>query len=65
MDASERTCGSGFLVDKSGIIITNAHVVESALQRFREDKRSQKGAPLRVMLQDGQSFDGEVLSLDR
>ena len=66
MDASERTCGSGFLVDTSGIIITNAHVVDNALQRFKEDKRCQKkGPPLRVMLQNGQSYDGEVLSLDR
>ncbi|MEC4805607.1 MAG: HhoA/HhoB/HtrA family serine endopeptidase [Jaaginema sp. PMC 1080.18] len=44
--------GSGFIIDRSGIILTNAHVVDQA------DK-------VTVTLQDGREFPGEVLGTDR
>ncbi|MDJ0508527.1 MAG: HhoA/HhoB/HtrA family serine endopeptidase [Crocosphaera sp.] len=43
--------GSGFIVDRSGIILTNAHVVNKA------DK-------VTVTLKDGRTFDGEVRGAD-
>ncbi|MCP2729380.1 HhoA/HhoB/HtrA family serine endopeptidase [Limnofasciculus baicalensis] len=43
--------GSGFIIDKSGIILTNAHVVD------RADK-------VTVILKDGRQFDGKVLGVD-
>lgn len=43
--------GSGFIVDSSGIILTNAHVVSGA------DK-------VTVTLRDGRTFDGEVRGID-
>ncbi|MGK7939502.1 MAG: HhoA/HhoB/HtrA family serine endopeptidase [Crocosphaera sp.] len=43
--------GSGFIVDDSGIILTNAHVVDNA------DK-------VTVTLKDGRTFDGEVRGTD-
>ena len=43
--------GSGFIVDSSGIILTNAHVVSGA------DRVS-------VNLRDGRMFQGEVLGID-
>ena len=43
--------GSGFIVEKSGIIITNAHVVKGA------DK-------VTVKLRDGRTFQGEVTGVD-
>ena len=43
--------GSGFIVNSSGIILTNAHVVSGA------DK-------VTVTLRDGRSFDGEVRGID-
>lgn len=43
--------GSGFIIDSSGLILTNAHVVNKA------DRVS-------VLLKDGRTFDGEVLGED-
>jgi S1-C subfamily serine protease len=43
--------GSGFIVDKSGIVLTNAHVVDKA------DK-------VTVTLKDGRTFQGEVKGTD-
>jgi len=43
--------GSGFIIDKSGIILTNAHVVSEA------DK-------VTVILKDGRSFEGQVQGTD-
>lgn len=43
--------GSGFIVDPKGLIITNNHVVADAVT-------------LKVRLEDGRSFDGEVLGRD-
>lgn len=44
--------GSGFIIDSSGMILTNAHVVDQA------DR-------VTVTLQDGREFPGEVLGTDR
>jgi serine protease Do len=43
--------GSGFVVDPKGLVITNNHVVEDAVS-------------LKVRLDDGRSFEGEVLGRD-
>lgn len=43
--------GSGFIIDSSGIILTNAHVVDGA------DK-------VTVLLKDGRSFEGKVQGVD-
>ena len=43
--------GSGFIIDSSGIILTNAHVVDKA------DK-------VTVLLKDGRSFEGKVQGAD-
>ncbi|GET41606.1 HhoA/HhoB/HtrA family serine endopeptidase [Microseira wollei] len=43
--------GSGFIIDKSGIILTNAHVVDNA------DK-------VTVTLKDGRQFEGQVRGAD-
>ena len=43
--------GSGFIIDKGGIILTNAHVVDKA------DK-------VTVTLKDGRTFEGKVLGAD-
>ncbi|NEQ24754.1 MAG: trypsin-like serine protease [Microcoleus sp. SIO2G3] len=43
--------GSGFIIDSSGIILTNAHVVD------RADK-------VTVLLKDGRSFEGKVQGAD-
>ncbi len=43
--------GSGFIIDPSGIVLTNNHVVEDADQ-------------VRVKLDDGRSFDAEVMGRD-
>ena len=44
--------GSGLIIDRQGIILTNAHVVSGA-------------DTVKVSLQDGRIFDGEVQGLDR
>jgi serine protease Do len=43
--------GSGFIVDPSGVVLTNNHVVEGAVV-------------IRVRLDDGRAFDGEVVGRD-
>jgi S1-C subfamily serine protease len=43
--------GSGFIIDRSGIILTNAHVVD------RADK-------VTVLLKDGRTFEGKVQGAD-
>ncbi|MDQ3266580.1 MAG: Do family serine endopeptidase [Myxococcota bacterium] len=43
--------GSGFIIDSSGTILTNNHVVEGAVQ-------------IQVRLDDGRTFDAEVLGRD-
>lgn len=47
----QRGQGSGFIVDNSGIILTNAHVVKGA-------------DTVTVVLRDGRSFTGEVRGID-
>jgi S1-C subfamily serine protease len=46
-----RGLGSGFVIDKSGIILTNAHVVDQA------DK-------VTVRLKDGRTYEGKVKGID-
>ena len=46
-----RGLGSGFIIDKSGVILTNAHVVDKA------DK-------VTVRLKDGRTFEGKVKGID-
>jgi len=46
-----RGLGSGFIIDRSGEILTNAHVVNQA------DKVS-------VLLNDGRTFEGKVQGVD-
>ncbi len=43
--------GSGFIIDPRGLVLTNNHVVEGAVT-------------LRVRMDDGRSFDGEVVGRD-
>jgi len=43
--------GSGFLIDAKGLVLTNNHVVESAVS-------------IKVRLDDGRTFDGQVLGRD-
>lgn len=43
--------GSGFIIDARGLVLTNNHVVDGAVT-------------LKVRLDDGRSFDGEVLGRD-
>jgi S1-C subfamily serine protease len=47
----QRGQGSGFIIDREGIVLTNAHVVSQA------DK-------VTVTLKDGRSFEGEVSGID-
>jgi serine protease Do len=47
----ERGTGSGFIIDKQGDIITNAHVVEGSTS-------------VTVTLKDGRKFEGKVLGTD-
>ncbi|MEH2161079.1 MAG: HhoA/HhoB/HtrA family serine endopeptidase [Nostoc sp.] len=53
MPSSEqlRGLGSGFIIDKSGLVLTNAHVVDKA------DK-------VTVRLKDGRTFEGKVQGID-
>lgn len=60
----EKTCGSGFITDPSGIIVTSAHVVEDALGK-QQAASAKPEAPLRIALQDGRVFEGSILSIDR
>src|SRR5262245_2812905 len=46
-----RSTGSGFIIDPSGLIITNAHVVDSA-------------GSIQVRLNGGQRFQGKVVGRD-
>ncbi|MFH7028963.1 MAG: HhoA/HhoB/HtrA family serine endopeptidase [Heteroscytonema crispum UTEX LB 1556] len=46
-----RGLGSGFIIDKSGLVLTNAHVVDQA------DK-------VTVRLKDGRNFEGKVQGID-
>ncbi|MCW5315550.1 trypsin-like serine protease [Nostoc sp. KVJ3] len=46
-----RGLGSGFIIDKSGLVMTNAHVVDKA------DK-------VTVRLKDGRTFEGKVKGID-
>ncbi|MBN3958213.1 HhoA/HhoB/HtrA family serine endopeptidase [Nostoc sp. NMS8] len=46
-----RGLGSGFIIDKSGLVLTNAHVVDKA------DK-------VTVRLKDGRTFEGKVQGID-
>jgi len=46
-----RGVGSGFIIDSKGLLLTNNHVVEGAVK-------------IRVRLDDGRSFEGEVLGTD-
>lgn len=48
----EEGIGSGFIIDKSGVILTNAHVVDGADQ-------------VTVTIKDGRTFNGKVLGADR
>ncbi len=48
----QRGQGSGFIIDKAGIVLTNAHVVD------RADR-------VRVRLTDGRDFEGIVKGVDR
>jgi S1-C subfamily serine protease len=48
----QRGQGSGFIIDKAGIVLTNAHVVDKA------DR-------VRVRLTDGRDFEGVVKGVDR
>ena len=52
-DSSEprRSTGSGFVIDPSGLIVTNAHVIEGA-------------AAIQVRLADGKRFQGKVVGRD-
>jgi len=43
--------GSGFIIDPKGLVLTNNHVVEGAVN-------------IRIKLNDGRSFEGEVLGRD-
>ncbi len=44
--------GSGFIIDPSGLVLTNNHVVENAMT-------------IRVRLKDGRTFDAEVVGRDQ
>ena len=46
-----RSTGSGFVIDPSGLIVTNAHVIEGA-------------AAIQVRLADGKRFQGKVVGRD-
>jgi len=48
---AQRALGSGFIVDRSGIVLTNNHVVDGASE-------------VKVQLSDGREFTGRVLGTD-
>jgi Do/DeqQ family serine protease len=47
----EEGTGSGFIIDSSGVVVTNAHVVDGATE-------------VSVVLKDGRSYTGEVVGQD-
>lgn len=47
--------GSGFIIDSSGYILTNNHVISEA---------AQSGGSIQVLLNDGRSFSGKVIGRD-
>nr|HID58714.1 DegQ family serine endoprotease [Desulfobacterales bacterium] len=51
-DFKQRSLGSGFIIDKSGFIVTNDHVIE------RADK-------ITVKLTNGREFDAEIIGRDQ
>ncbi|GAQ83340.1 Trypsin-like serine proteases domain containing protein [Klebsormidium nitens] len=55
-----QSAGSGFIVDKDGTILTNAHVVAEMTGRERGAYRGK----LLVTMQDGRTFEGKVMSFD-
>merc|ERR1712176_957496 len=55
--ATKQQGGPGFIISKDGMIVTNAHVVETR-------RRSSKGGKLTITLHDGRVFPGEVVSTD-
>jgi len=50
-DFTQRSLGSGFIIDKEGYIVTNNHVIENA------DK-------IKVILKDEKEFDAEIIGRD-
>ncbi|KAH9295435.1 hypothetical protein KI387_039023, partial [Taxus chinensis] len=54
-----RSAGSGTIIDSNGTILTNAHVVAE----FTTGGVAHKGK-IAVTLQDGRSFEGEVINAD-
>ncbi|MCL2313655.1 MAG: trypsin-like peptidase domain-containing protein [Proteobacteria bacterium] len=50
-EPTRRGVGSGFIIDAKGLLLTNNHVVEGALK-------------IRIRLDDGRSFEGEILGTD-
>ncbi len=53
---AETGTGSGVIIDSSGVIVTNNHVVEQSM--------SERDPKVRVRLSDGRSFDAKVLGRD-
>ena len=51
-----RATGSGFIYDSSGFVLTNAHVVQGAL----DDTNT-----LAVTMMDGRVFRGRLLHMDK
>lgn len=49
-----QSSGTGFLIDKSGYLLTNAHVVAQA----------RAGGTIQITLQDGRNFAGRVTNYD-
>lgn len=50
-NAESSTTGSGVIIDKSGLIATNNHVIKGAIR-------------IRVLLEDKREFDAEVIGVD-
>ena len=59
-------CGSGFILDPSGTILTNAHVVADAVAKQGQRTRvAARLPPVHITLQDGRVFEGRVIACDR